>query len=94
MGSLFKSIINSRISPEMHNVGIISVMHYHPIVKNMRFHKERDEERKLEGRRVERRERRVEKGEGGGERSEEERLRIYPVMIDGQDELKGVQIGP
>ena len=66
MGSLFKSIINSRISPEMHNVGIISVMHYHPIVKNMRFHKERDEERKLEGRRVERRERRVEKGKVEG----------------------------
>ena len=55
LDSLFKSIINSQMSPEMHNVGIILLMHYHPIAQNMRFHKERDEERKLEGRGVERR---------------------------------------
>ena len=37
--NLFKWNINSQISPEVHNVGIISVMRYHLIVKNMRFHK-------------------------------------------------------
>ena len=69
----------------MHNVGIILVMHYHPIAKNMRFH-ERDE-RKLEGRRVERRGDKSREGKGGAERSEEERKRIYPLVTDGQDEL-------
>ena len=66
----------------MHNVGIVSAMRYHPIGKNVVFHKARDEERKLKGRGVERRGEEAgeesRKGEGGGERSEEKRKRIYP----------------